>query len=131
MGMPENWQSLPVNEPVVIDGRVVGNDPAGENVAIHSVATIPEYQGRGIGRAMVRAYIEYLKESEMGSGVRSVVLIAHDYLIGFYEQGGFENRGVSECRFAGGDWMDLVSGFEIQFYGMSANCLEGLRSLNL
>jgi GNAT superfamily N-acetyltransferase len=127
MGMPENWQSLPITEPIVVDGQVIGNDPTGENVAIHSVVTIPEFQGRGIGKAMLKAYIEYIRGS--GIGVRSVVLIAHDYLVGFYEQGGFENRGISECRFAGDVWMDLVSLFDM-LYWMSANSLKGLRSLN-
>ncbi|OKP10237.1 Polyamine N-acetyltransferase 1 [Penicillium subrubescens] len=82
MGMPENWHSLPVNEPVIVDGQVIGNDPAGENVAVHSVVTIPQFQGKGIGRALVKAYIEYIKEMGSVSGVRSVVLIAHDYLMG-------------------------------------------------
>lgn len=78
-------------------------------MAIHSVVTIPEFQGRGIGKAMVRAFIEYIREMEMGEREgRSVVLIAHDYLVRFYEQAGFVNRGVSECRFAGSVWYDLV-----------------------
>ncbi|KAJ5454076.1 acyl-CoA N-acyltransferase [Penicillium daleae] len=106
MGMPENWQSLPVSEPVVVDGQTVGNDPSGGNVAIHSVVTIPEFQGKGIGRDMVKAYVEYIREE--ARDVKSIVLIAHDYLIRFYEQGGFKNRGTSECRFAGGVWTDLV-----------------------
>jgi GNAT superfamily N-acetyltransferase len=112
MGMPENWESLPSDEAVVVDGQVVGNDPMGENVAIHSVVTIPQFQGRGVGKALVRAYIEYIKETQRGSDFRSIVLIAHDYLVKFYEQGGFENRGVSECRFAGGVWFDLVCEFD-------------------
>lgn len=106
MGMPEDWQSLPVSEPVVVDGQTVGNDPSGGNVAIHSVVTIPEFQGKGIGRDMVKAYVEYIREE--ARDVKSIVLIAHDYLIRFYEQAGFENRGTSECRFAGGVWTDLV-----------------------
>lgn len=107
MGMPDHWQSLPSNEPVILDGKIVGNNPNGGNVAIHSVVTVPEFQGKGVGKTMVKAYVEYIRGRE--KGVRRIVLIAHDYLVGFYEQGGFENRGVSECRFAGGLWMDLVS----------------------
>lgn len=120
MGMPENWQSLPINEPVIVEGQVIGNDPTGENIAVHSVVTIPEFQGKGIGKALVKAYIDHIKGMESGSGVRSVVLIAHGYLVGFYEQAGFEDRGVSECRFAGGVWVDLVSGFE--HYGFVDEC---------
>lgn len=123
MGMPDNWQtqSTCTNEPVVVDGQVVGNDPRGGNIAIHSVATIPEFQGRGIGTAMVKTYIEYIREG--GFSVKRVVLIAHDYLVRFYGGAGFENRGVSECRFAGDVWMDLVRLYPL-FSWMSADFLK-------
>lgn len=117
MGMPENWpsQSRSTNDPIVVDGQVVGNDPSGENIAIHSVVTIPEFQGRGVGTTMVKSYIEYIRER--GFGVKKAVLIAHDYLIRFYEGAGFENRGLSECRFAGDVWMDLVRLYTLYFLG--------------
>jgi hypothetical protein len=37
-----------------------------------------------------------------------IMLIAHDYLIRFYESTGFKNCGSSHCQFAGGGWFDLV-----------------------
>ncbi|KAJ5135761.1 uncharacterized protein N7515_005039 [Penicillium bovifimosum] len=97
VGMPCDWRSLD-GEPVFVDGELIGNHKYGENIAIHSVAVSPEYQGKKVGRAFVRAYIEYL---------RGAVLIAHDYLVKFYEGAGFKNLGKSESTFAGGGWYDM------------------------
>ena len=107
MDAPENWQSLSPDQPVVVNGQVVGNDPRGSNIAIHSVAVIPEFQGQGTGKAMVRAYVEYIRNA--GIPAQRIMLIAHDYLVRFYESAGFENRGPSQCRYAGETWFDLVS----------------------
>ncbi|KAJ5152708.1 uncharacterized protein N7482_009186 [Penicillium canariense] len=105
MHMPANWESQPANEPCVLDGQTVGHDPKGENLAIHSVVTIPEFQGRGIGKALVKAYIAFVRQEEIPA--KNILLIAHDYLIKFYESAGFENHGPSACQFAGGGWYDL------------------------
>ncbi|KAJ5691929.1 hypothetical protein N7462_001352 [Penicillium macrosclerotiorum] len=106
MGMPDNWRSLAPNEQVVRNGKVVGNEANGNIIAIHSVVTIPEYQGKGIGKAMVKAYIQYMREQRVPE--KRFVLIAHDYLVKFYESAGFHNRGKSPCQFAGSVWYDLA-----------------------
>lgn len=41
---------------------------------------------------MVKSYIEDIREG--GSGVKKVVLIAHDYLVRFYEGPGLRIAGV-------------------------------------
>lgn len=106
--MPENWRSLPPTEAYTLaDGTVIGNDPAGKTIAIHSVVVVPEFQGRGLGRELVAAYVQYLRG--LGMGFERVVLIAHDHLVRFYGGVGFANVGVSGCLFAGGGWNDLVS----------------------
>jgi ribosomal protein S18 acetylase RimI-like enzyme len=105
VGMPTNWRSLD-DEPVFVDGELIGNHKYGENIAIHSVAVSPEYQGKKVGRALVRAYIEYLGRGCFGAN--KAVLIAHDYLVKFYEDVGFKNLGKSESSFAGGGWFDMV-----------------------
>ncbi|KAJ5604801.1 hypothetical protein N7510_009955 [Penicillium lagena] len=107
MEAPKNWQSLSPDRPVVVDGHVIGNDPRGKNIAIHSVAVIPEFQGKGTGKALVQAYVEYIRNA--GIPAQRIMLIAHDYLIRFYESAGFENRGISQSRYAGETWFDLVS----------------------
>ncbi|OQE29950.1 hypothetical protein PENSTE_c002G01303 [Penicillium steckii] len=105
MEMPENWRSLTPNDVVQVDGEVIGNDPNGTTIAIHSVVIIPEFQGKGVGKALVKAYIRYIRDANIPGDRLS--LIAHGHLIKFYESAGFKNQGQSECQFAGGGWFDL------------------------
>lgn len=105
MLMPEDWRSLPLGKPWTVGGQLIGNDPLGKTVAVHSVVMTPEFQGGGIGRAFVRDYVDYVKGNIDGE---RLALIAHDHLIGFYESCGFKNLGVSEVGFAGGGWFDMV-----------------------
>lgn len=42
-----------------------------------------------------------------------IALLAHDHLVEMYEGMGFEGKGKSNVRFAGGGWNSLVS--EISF----------------
>lgn len=107
MHMPDNWRNLPAGQACIVDGQLIGNDPNGKTIAVHSVVMSPEYQGNGAGKALVKAYIEYIKELKVATD--GIVLIAHDYLIKFYEGAGFVNRGRSSCQFAGDVWYDLVS----------------------
>ncbi|KAB8262740.1 hypothetical protein BDV32DRAFT_147288 [Aspergillus pseudonomiae] len=106
MKMPSNWQSHSPYDPVIIDGEVIGNDPRGTNIAVHSVAVLPAYQGTGVGNYLVKEYVEYIRNAEIEAD--RIVLICHDYLIRFYESAGFVNRGLSRCQFAGGGWVDMV-----------------------
>jgi ribosomal protein S18 acetylase RimI-like enzyme len=105
MSMPENWRALD-DEPVFVNNELIGNHKYGDTIAIHSVAVSPEYQGKKIGRALVRAYLEHLRRGCFGA--RKVVLIAHDYLMSFYESVGFKSQGKSQSTFAGGIWFDMV-----------------------
>lgn len=105
--MPENWRTVAHNKAFTAEGQVIGNDPNGAAIAVHSVAISPEYQGKGVGKALVAAYIQYIKDTNMPA--ECITLIAHDYLIRFYESAGFESRGKSHCQFAGGGWFDMVS----------------------
>lgn len=106
MLMPKDWQSLPQEEPVYAEGELVGNDRSGDTIAVHSVAILPEYQGKKIGRTLMRLYIQRLQKTP--SHAKRVVLIAHDHLVPFYESVGFKNQGPSECKFGGGGWIDMV-----------------------
>lgn len=108
--MPENWRSLD-GEPVFVNDELIGNHKYGDNIAIHSVAISPEYQGKRVGRALVRAYLEHLGRGSFGAN--KVVLIAHDYLVNFYESVGFKNQGKSQSNFAGGVWFDMVCLFVV------------------
>lgn len=108
--MPKNWQSPASNdedETCVVDGQVIGNDKNGRNVAVHSLAVVPEFQRKGVGRALMNEYIRYMRGFSVS--VDGIVIIAHGHLIRFYESCGFENLGPSPCAFGGGGWYDMVS----------------------
>jgi GNAT superfamily N-acetyltransferase len=78
----------------------------GTTIALHSLAVLPRYQGRGLGRTLLQAYIERVESQGLGAWI---ALICHDYLIPFYQQNGdFINLGQSDATFAGGDWYDMV-----------------------
>ncbi|OJJ62242.1 hypothetical protein ASPSYDRAFT_85937 [Aspergillus sydowii CBS 593.65] len=104
MDMPEKWQE---SSEVALDsnGGIIGNDPAGRVIGVHSVAVRPEYQGKGLGRDLFKEYAKYVRESI--SPAESIVLIAHGHLLRFYESVGLKNLGPSPCGFAGGGWYDM------------------------
>lgn len=104
MEMPSNWNG---GKEAVADGdQVIGNDPNGLYVGVHSLAISPDYQGMGVGRALMDEYVQYVGASV--TSVKSIVIIAHDHLIRFYESFGFKNLGPSPCAFGGGGWYDMV-----------------------
>ena len=106
MKMPSDWRSRSPHDPVIIDGEVIGNDPRGPNIAVHSVAVLPAYQRTVVGKCLVKAYVDYIRNA--GINTDQITLICHDYLIRFYESAEFVNRGSSLCRFTGGGWFDMV-----------------------
>ena len=41
-----------------------------------------------------------------------IALLAHDHLVPMYEGMGYDTKGKSNVRFAGGGWNDLVRRFD-------------------
>jgi Acetyltransferases len=74
-------------------------------VCVHSLAVLPEHQGKKVGSTLMKSYIQRIKEAEIAD---RIALLAHDDMIGFYESLGFENKGPSKCQFGGGGWTDMV-----------------------
>ncbi|CAG8404854.1 unnamed protein product [Penicillium salamii] len=105
MEMPERWTGS--SDTVTMDNQVIGNDAKGRFLGVHSLAIRSEYQGMGLGRALMNEYILYAGQSI--ESAQSIVIIAHDHLIKFYESFGFKNLGPSPCAFGGGGWYDMVS----------------------
>ncbi|KAE8140915.1 acyl-CoA N-acyltransferase [Aspergillus pseudotamarii] len=103
MEMPEHWSGS--RDVVQVNGAVIGNDVNGRFVGVHSLAIRTGYQGKGLGRALMDKYIEYARTGT--ESAQSIVIIAHDHLIRFYESFGFKNLGPSPCAFGRGGWYDM------------------------
>ncbi|KAJ5923981.1 hypothetical protein N7466_008168 [Penicillium verhagenii] len=105
MRLPNNWQS---ERWTFEDDQAVGHEEGGSTIAIHSLAVLPEHQGKQVGSTLMKSYIHRIREAQIAD---RIAIIAHDHLVPFYESFGFENRGLSKCQFGGGGWVDLVLEF--------------------
>ncbi|EME78215.1 uncharacterized protein MYCFIDRAFT_103544, partial [Pseudocercospora fijiensis CIRAD86] len=83
----------------------VGHVPTGRTVCLHTLAISPKCQRTGLGRRLMAAYLERLKDDPT---VDRVALIARAYLVPYYESFGFEKRGRSRCTRYGDGWYDMV-----------------------
>ena len=69
MGYPSDWES-PTSAP-----SPLGHQERGRTIALHSVAILPEFQGRGLGRVLMLSYMQHMN----GAGISDrLALIAHD-----------------------------------------------------
>jgi len=100
MAIPQDWRN---------DDRLshptLGHKEHGRTLCIHSLAVLPAFQRRGLGKLLLRSYIQRIE----GSGVADrIAMISHEHLLPFYEGLGFEKKGPSKAQFGGGNWTDLV-----------------------
>ena len=51
----------------------------------------------------------YQQRMETSGIADRIALLAHDHLVEMYKSMGFEGKGKSDVRFAGGGWNSLVS----------------------
>ena len=72
---------------------------------MHSLAVVPEWQNEGIGKTIMKAYLQRME----GAGIADrVALLARPELVGYYTRLGFVRKGTSKCEFGGGVWVDMV-----------------------
>lgn len=83
----------------------LGNNQEGRTVAIHSLAVLPQFQGKGLGTTLMKAYLDRLAKQDVAD---KAALIAHENMVPYYEKLGFKNRGHSAAQFGGGGWIDMV-----------------------
>lgn len=103
MALPPHWREQSHINPEL------GHKEAGRTVALHSLAVLPECQRIGLGRVVLRGFVQRME----GSGlVDRVALLSHEHLINFYEGCGFRCLGKSDATFGGGGWYDMVSVLE-------------------
>ena len=79
-------------------GMICAMDDGVMNAYIHYLLVRPDYQGRGIGRALVERLKEKYKD------FLRIVLVAYDKEAGFYENCGFEKAKDSSAMFITDLW---------------------------
>lgn len=68
MDYPKDWES------VKKDVSEEGHHEDGRTICVHSLAVLPEFQGSGIGRTIMMAYMQQMN----GAGIADrLALIAH------------------------------------------------------
>lgn len=82
-----------------------GHREEGRTICIHSLAVLPEYQKKGLGKTLTKAYIQRMESHGVAD---RLALIAHEALIPYYEGFGFQNKGKSKAQFGGGGWFEMV-----------------------
>lgn len=91
-----NWYS---------DSPRMGHKEDGRTICLHSLAVLPQYQQKGVGRTLLRSYMQTMLEQKVAD---RVAILTYPELIGYYEKFGFQNLGESQATFGGGNWIDMV-----------------------
>lgn len=100
MNVPSNWREQPYPS-----NATVGHQEEGRTIAIHSLAVEPKFQRRGLGKTLLKAYIQRMQNSGVADRIS---ILTYERLVPFYESVGFENRGASKVQYGGGGWVDMV-----------------------
>lgn len=96
---PDGWKSNSQSANSV----AVGHQPAGKTIALHSLAVSPNFQKGGLGRGLMKLYINQLN----GQADR-ISILTYDRLVPYYQKLGFTHYGKSNSEYAGIAWHDLV-----------------------
>ena len=84
-----------------------GHDDLGRTLAIHSVSVLPQFQNKGLGKILLRSYLQRMESAGVADGA---AIIAHPELTEWYVQNfGFEDKGASSVKLGNGEWQQLVS----------------------
>lgn len=83
------------------------HDHSGAYMCVFGIDVEPPYQGRGIGKALMRAYIDLAKSRKK----KGIVLTCKKRLKPFYESFGFTCLGQSQSTHGGALWYDMLLAF--------------------
>ncbi|GKT80171.1 polyamine acetyltransferase [Colletotrichum tofieldiae] len=100
MAYPENWRSQKSSKDSSLGHKVMGR-----TVCLHSFAILPKLQNCGLGRLLMKAYLQQINESGIAD---RIALICQDWLVSYYQRFGFKCLGRSKTSFGGDGWNDMV-----------------------
>ncbi len=79
------------------------HDPDGENIILLSLDIVPEYQGHGLGREVMRRYC--LREQARGR--KKLILTCLPRLVDMYKKFGYTDKGLSGSTWGGETWHEM------------------------
>lgn len=91
-----------------------GHQEQGRTIALHSLAVVPEFQGQGLGKTLMRSYIQRMESSGVAD---RIAILTYDRLVHYYEKLGFVSKGRSKATYAGREWYDMVYDFQSTAHG--------------
>lgn len=103
MAVPPDWQTHPSGHPEL------GHREEGRTIALHSLAVLPACQGRGLGRTLLKSYMQRMHAAGIAD---RIALLTYERLTSWYESLGFENKGKSQAKYGGVEWNDMVYEFK-------------------
>jgi len=91
MDYPKDWASTTSHS-------TLGHQEHGRTIALHSVAILPEFQGRGLGRILMLSYMQNMN----GAGIADrLALIAHDVSLQHHARRIYFAKRTCSIRFLG------------------------------
>ena len=78
--------------------------PDGDYQTVFGLAVDPKFQRRGYASILTRHFSEVSKKR----GHKGIILTCKDYLVPFYKQHGFNNKGKSASSHGGATWNDML-----------------------
>ncbi|ODV87970.1 hypothetical protein CANARDRAFT_26140 [[Candida] arabinofermentans NRRL YB-2248] len=103
-----NTDSYTVDLSIDVNNQI-GHVENGSTIGIHSVVINSEYRGLKLGSLLIKDYLQKMNQQFVADRVS---LISNEKNCSFYENLGFINNGISDCKFAGETWYDLY--FELR-----------------
>jgi ribosomal protein S18 acetylase RimI-like enzyme len=86
------------------EGDNYGHVDTGKTIAVHQMAIHKDYHRKGLGKILLKEFMQRMKQSGIA---KRLVLIARDQNVKFYEKVGFDERGGSNTKIAGGGWKNM------------------------
>ncbi|WYZ45392.1 hypothetical protein EsH8_VIII_000708 [Colletotrichum jinshuiense] len=117
MSYPLNWRDQESSK-----NSGLGHQTMGRTVCLHSFAVAPRLQGCGLGKLLMKSYLQQINNSGIAD---RVALICQDYLVSYYKRFGFKHLGQSNTSLGGGSWNDMV----IDLAGPAKKGTEALKSV--
>ncbi|CAH1257964.1 AANAT [Branchiostoma lanceolatum] len=117
------------------------HDPDGETMVLHLLCVEEQSRRRGIGQALMKAFIDYVKAKE--TKVKRVILMCHAELIPVYTRVGFTLVGRAEVKFGKRSWyeccLDLTTydsmatddTFQSKYIPLATDNLNGSKSFSM